>query len=342
MKVSASIELVMQLAAQEAIAGEYEEIGPEHLLMGMLKFAELPVDELEKICPKAGAVRQLTVEVEMVGKELKARRISATEVRRRLRSILSSGGKPYEGGTVHRSRACREAFDAAAKVAGDCRSEGILIVHLLEAVLRTPTDPIAEALGRRPHRHVETPLLDEHGRDLPRMAADGRLPDRNDREAERKVLMRALSQEDVRVILLITDDQDAATAVIEKVAQSVASKDCPQALEGTRIVDLGNVLTPSRKSSEALDLIDRLLAEAACDEQVVVCLPPIEVPVGPDKSKEWPDRLKGARQGGTFRCVVRVSPGAYRRWIGADPSWASLAEPIWIHDSMGSEVPWEL
>ena len=37
MKVSASIEFVMQLAGQEAIAGEYEKITPDHLMLGILK-----------------------------------------------------------------------------------------------------------------------------------------------------------------------------------------------------------------------------------------------------------------------------------------------------------------
>jgi len=41
MKPSISIQIVWPLAAQEAVALEYEFIEPSHLFLGTLKFAEL-------------------------------------------------------------------------------------------------------------------------------------------------------------------------------------------------------------------------------------------------------------------------------------------------------------
>ena len=55
MKVSASVEMVMQLAGQEAIAAEFKEIEPEHLLAALLKFSELPTEEMDKIAPGSTA-----------------------------------------------------------------------------------------------------------------------------------------------------------------------------------------------------------------------------------------------------------------------------------------------
>ena len=48
MKIAASIELVMQLAAQEATSGRFKEIEPPHIVAAILKFAELPGGEVER------------------------------------------------------------------------------------------------------------------------------------------------------------------------------------------------------------------------------------------------------------------------------------------------------
>ena len=107
MKVSASIELVVQLAGQEAIAGRHKEIEPEHVCLALLKLAELPVEEADKIAPGSSAARELAAEVGAVREELQVRGVDTTEIRRRLRRTLGRGRNAYEGGPMHRSPAGR-------------------------------------------------------------------------------------------------------------------------------------------------------------------------------------------------------------------------------------------
>ena len=86
MKVSASIELIWNLAARESIAGCFPEIGAEHFLQALLKFAELPVEDLDKVAAGPDAARLLAGEVQNVRAELAGRKIESTECRRRLRA----------------------------------------------------------------------------------------------------------------------------------------------------------------------------------------------------------------------------------------------------------------
>ena len=61
MKVSASTELVWQLAGQEAMVRQFEKIEPEHFCIALLKFSEIPVEEVEKIAPGAEVARAMSV-----------------------------------------------------------------------------------------------------------------------------------------------------------------------------------------------------------------------------------------------------------------------------------------
>ena len=98
MKASVSIELLWQLAAQEAIVGEFAEIEPEHFFAAMLKFAELPVEELGHLVRGGRVPRELATEVDSVREELDSREIDSTRVRRELRARLGKGGNPYHWG----------------------------------------------------------------------------------------------------------------------------------------------------------------------------------------------------------------------------------------------------
>ncbi|MFQ5473737.1 MAG: hypothetical protein ACE5FA_12760, partial [Dehalococcoidia bacterium] len=165
MKIAASIEFMCSLAAREAIAAEYKEIEPEHLLAAILKFSELPVAELEKMAPGAHVARELAHDVEAARRELSDRAIDSTGVRRELRSAMGSGSCKYGGGVIHRSSASREVFDRAARLADDTGSESLSPIHVLEVILASPSPTmektLGEAVGPRIPRATETPLLAE-------------------------------------------------------------------------------------------------------------------------------------------------------------------------------------
>ena len=100
MRVSASVELVWQLAAREAVAGEFGEIEPEHFMMALLKFAELPVEQVENIAAGAEAAKDLALEVGTVRERLESLSVETTKARRKLRGRVGRGKSPYEGGVV--------------------------------------------------------------------------------------------------------------------------------------------------------------------------------------------------------------------------------------------------
>jgi ATP-dependent Clp protease ATP-binding subunit ClpA len=180
MRACPSVELLMQLATQEATSGRFKEIEPGHILAATLKFAELPVEEVDKMAPGSDAAKLLAAEVHAIRQELAGRFIDSKQARRRLRAELGRGNALHVRPPLHRSEASREVFDAATKLVENAGCEALKAQHLLEALLLSPTPVVikvfGDALRTKTWKPGETPLLERFGRDLTRLAAEGKLP----------------------------------------------------------------------------------------------------------------------------------------------------------------------
>jgi ATP-dependent Clp protease ATP-binding subunit ClpA len=346
MKISASIEIIWQLAGQETIAGEFKEIEPEHLFMALLKFADLPVKEVNNIAPASEAAKQLAVEVGRVREELANRAIDSTKIRRSLRAQMGKGGNPYEGGQIHRSPASRALFDAATKWADDAGVETLTAEHLFAAIFASPTAAIVQLLGDKSRPKMpktsKTPLLDEHGRDLTHLAAIGKLKESPARRAEAKVLVQALSRTTCRCVFLITDSDDAAFSVVAATSFLIVSKNCPSMIKGNRIVDITAMKSVPGSLERHMSQLEQIMAEAAAEKKVILFVPPIEIIEASSRVNHWLNLLKAKLEKGLVQCICRVSLQAYKDWIEKDAGLKRLAESIWIHDEKKGGIPTEI
>ena len=346
MKVSASIELIMQLAGYEAMAGRFGEIEPEHLLAAILKFSELPVNKMDQLAPGAVSVKQLSAEIDAVKKELTDRSIDSTQVRRKLRTQKGRGTGSPPGGQMHRAQASREIFDVAAKLADDAGSDAMGAKDLLDALLIAPTRTIeqvlGDAVGVKAKKHAETPLLDQHGNDLAPVNAQATMALDSSRKAECKALIRALAQDVSKSVLLISDNDSVVHAIVTTIAQTTTNKKAPQEFKGKRIKDLTRLESSSSTKQDVSEQLDQILSEAADAQDVILFLPTIGSGQSSTEVKEWADHLKSSLQKRSVQCICRVSPSAYRRWIQKDLEWKRLTKAMWICNEIIGNIPSEL
>ena len=340
MKVSASIELVLQLAGQEAIASQFKEIEPEHLLEGALKFADLPVEQVRKIAPGENAANDLAVEINALRKELAARTIESTKVRGALRAKLGKGNTPYAGGPMHRTQASRAIFDAAAKLADDRNDETLTAKHLLEAILSAPTPMMREVLGKaiapQPRKPIESPLLQQWGRELVGEAAIAEAS--GEWQAECKTLLHAL---EVRRSVLVVGRSESVQSVLAAAAQAIAGGDCPAALKEKRLIDVREAGAPKAKPAELLELQDRLLAEAAvAPEVILICA--IEARQLSEPLVGALAALKSKLAAKAIQCIITVESRVYDKLMATDRTWKRLAQMMWVHETQQKGVPTEL
>ncbi len=345
MKVSASIELIWQLAGQEAIAAEFREIEPEHFLMSLLKFSEMRASELEKLGAGSEAVQALVTDMGSLQQELQERGLDSGAVRRELRRVLGRGSDPYEGGQIHRAQATRECFDKAATTAADAGSDTLMGAHLLRTILESPTPAIAQVLaeagGARPQGKPEQPLvkLYEYGKDLNRLTAEQKLGQDNARLAEAKAVLRILGLEQRNSAFLVTDDVEVARKIAFTVARLLSGKDVPAELRGKRIIDLSEPTKDSTKAVETSGLLEKLLVEAAGIRGVILYLPAISPQS--QHTPTWVEALHSLASGGKIQFVARA-PVIARAGIEKDPGWRRTARIVNVANEKMDDIPGEL
>lgn len=342
MKVSVSIDVVWQLAQQEAIAARFGEIEPEHFLEALLKFAELSTDEVGRISGNPDVARMLAVEGDAVRRELEKRSIDGALVRRALRAGLGTGKDSYDGGTLHRSPAARELFDAVGRLAEEDGSDVVTAPHFLKASLSAPSPAMEKALreaGSGSAGSRGTPLLDELGTDFTRMAAEGELiPDRG-RKAEGRAMLQALSRGDGKSVLLVASNDGVARLAVGCLSAAMGGEDCPPSLRGSRVIDVSQV-PEGDEAEDPVARFERIFQEASSARNVILFVPGVEAESAADGP--WIALLKETLSGGSPRCILRVSPKVYESLIHRDPEWKRLGSVMWIADDRRPGVPKEL
>ncbi len=164
---SISLDLVMQMAAQEALAARFREIEPEHLAMAVIKFAELPVHDATDGAGGPNQLKMFLAEVAAIEQKLYELRLDGVSARRQLRQRMGAGDRTGDDREIHRSDASRTVFIDAVEIARHAGSQALRPIHLFEALLASPTPLIAEVLRLRP-----APQKVAEAADLPRVSLD--------------------------------------------------------------------------------------------------------------------------------------------------------------------------
>jgi len=344
MKVAASLELVWQLAAREAKALDWETIEPEHFGMALTKLAEVPVQDVERIVSGAEAAKELARDVKAVRDLLQEKNIDGQRARRTIRAKLGKGNAAGGDGRMHRSDASRSLFNTAAKLADEGDGDTLTPAHLLEALLATPTDIMAQALEEAPAvsadaRRAATPLLTDMGEDLTELARQGKLRG-SGRRAECNALLTALAGRESGCVFLISDKDDTVRAVVAAAAQSIAAGRVPQTLKRQRIIDItlhGPRGTDTNKWKAGMQ---GFLKEALGDGKTILFWPPVasadpDIPLTlqllePRAGKEVP------------RIICRLPSDVYEKYIKSVSQWKLQSQTIWIRDEEVSVIPMEL
>ncbi|MFC1603662.1 hypothetical protein ACFL5F_01420 [Planctomycetota bacterium] len=348
MKKSASTEFMWQLAAQEAIAGHFQNIEPEHFCMALLKLSELPMEEVNKIVANSAVVRELAADVNTIRDELVARSINTTRTRRRLRKQMGKGNSTNDKGQIHRSKASRELMDVAAALAVEVGTKTLTPCHMLAAILSSPSEVLQVVLDCKDKAGTSVitklPHLAKHGVDLVQLAGEGRLLSGEGRKVEGKVIVRALADFGERCILIVTNDGDAAMQAVREAAVTIQSKQCPPALKQCRIVDVTSIESLQKKyASKPIDefegIVEKFVAETSSVDRFVLVWPAIQLDRGTGNINRWAELLMKALASSSIRCICRITPRAYHKLVNKDSTWQLKAHVMWIRNESDREIP---
>ncbi len=354
MKLSPSIDLIWRLAADEMAAGEFSEIQPEHFAMAMLKFAEVSVKTPEESGEQAEIAKVLSEETQLIREALQKCGIEGTSARRKLRKQLGKGDAPHKGAKIHRSAASRTLFESAAALASESGSATLTPLHLLTALVQSPTPAIAQAVlgkAQTPPPLAALPLLEKHGRDLVRQAADGKIRVQRGREAQCKAVTQVLQLKERKSVLLVSNSDELVVDLANTLAGVIAATNAPAELKNRRFIDIAEKsrldelkgMRPSREEeAEELERMRQLLAEAAAHPEVILLVPAVRTGPKEVSGARWSNLLQEALAKGKVQFICRVAPKVFTECLRKDPIWKKHTRAVWLEQLKQGSVPREL
>jgi len=142
------LDVVLNIAASEAVAAGYAEITVGHLLIALAK-----VSELNGTSPEAGLALPARQEFDLLG-------IDPRRFRRRLRELFGRRGNPPQSALVHRTPACKTVISDAEGLA---RAAGVpldasLLVRAAFAGWVASGGSGSDGLGIAPIEEIPTEL----------------------------------------------------------------------------------------------------------------------------------------------------------------------------------------
>ncbi len=185
-------------------------------------------------------------------------------------------------------------------------------------------------------RASQTPTLDEYGRDLTAMAAEGRLDPVVGRDAEIEQTIEVLSRRTKNNPVLIGEAGVGKTAIVEGIAQRIVDGEVPDTLRGRRLVqiDLTGLVAGTRYRGDFEERLKNLMDEIReHSDELVAFIDELHTVVGAGSSEGSMgagNMLKPALARGELHIVGATTLDEYRRNVEKDPALERRFQPILV------------
>src|SRR5438128_1279584 len=268
------VRKVLQMAREEAARLHHEYVGTEHILLGLIREGEgvaaavltnLNVDleeiqqKIEETVKKGKAAAAAGPDLPYTSRAKKVLELAMSEARELNHSYV---------GTEHLLLGLlREEKGIAAQVLTDA---GVNLEQARAETLRLlgsemPSGPAPSGSGAQPaspksEKKSKTPALDHFCRDLTQLAAEGQLDPTIGRQKEIERVMEILSRRKKNNPVLIGEPGVGKTAIVEGLAQLIASGQCPDALKDHRVLslDMAAVIVDPPTVDETIEILKGL------------------------------------------------------------------------------------
>src|SRR5580765_2572917 len=313
-KFTEKAQEALQEAAELARGLGQQAVEPEHLLLTLIRQSE-------------GVGRTLVERAGVSVQALEPALVSAVE---RFPKV-SGGSQPYL------SQALNKVVEQAEAEAENLKDEYISTEHLVLALADSKSmkdagakhDALLGALRQiRGSQRVtdQNPeskyqALEKYGRDLTKLAAQGKLDPVIGRDEEIRRVIQVLSRRTKNNPVLIGEPGVGKTAIAEGLAQRVAQGDVPESLKDKRVVslDLGALVAGTKFRGEFEDRLKAVLKEIeSSDGQVVLFIDELHTLIGAGAAEGAIDAanlLKPALARGELRAIGATTLDEYRKHI---------------------------
>jgi ATP-dependent Clp protease ATP-binding subunit ClpC len=329
------VRKVLQMAREEAARLHHEYVGTEHILLGLIREGEgVAAAVLTNLNVDLDEIQQKIEETVKKGKAPAAAAgpdLPYTSRAKKVLELAMSEARELNHsyvGTEHLLLGLlREEKGIAAQVLTDA---GVNLEQARAETLRLlGSDMPAGAKGAsgqpasRAEKKSKTPALDHFCRDLTALAAEGQLDPTIGREKEIERVIEVLSRRKKNNPVLIGEAGVGKTAIVEGLAQLIASGNCPEALRHHRVLalDMAAVIAGTKYRGQFEERLKAVMNEIAQNRNVILFIDELHTLVGAGAAEgaiDASNMLKPALARGELQCVGASTLNEYRKYIEKD------------------------
>src|SRR5476651_2036921 len=323
---------VVVLAQEEARTLKHNYIGTEHILLGLLREEEgLAARVLESLDITVERVRGQVVRIVGSGEEVTSGQIPFTPRAKKvlelaLREALSLGHN-YIGTEHILLGLVRENEGVAARILLDFDADAEKIRN---EIIRMLSGPGRRSGGGQPGAGAgsgegkkSSKLLDQFGRNLTKLASDGKLDPVVGRETEIERIMQILSRRTKNNPVLVGEPGVGKTAVVEGLAQRITNSDVPELLKNKQIytLDLAALVAGSKYRGEFEERLKKVMKEITQRGDIILFIDELHNLVGAGAAEGAIDAasiLKPALARGELQTIGATTLDEYRKYLERD------------------------
>ena len=367
-KFSNRVKEVISLSREEAIRLGHDYIGTEHLLLGMIREGEgiavgllrklgVAMDDLKGVMEKSIANTAIDHKKAKSGSN-----VPLTKQAEKVLKITYLEAKIFKSdliGTEHLllsilrdqdNVACRvlEKFDITYEVIKE-----LLEYHIQSPRASSDTDDgdddssklfgSGRESGKGSGEKSRTPVLDNFGRDLTKLAEEDKLDPIVGREKEIERVAQILSRRKKNNPILIGEPGVGKTAIAEGLALRIVQKKVSRVLFGKRVItlDLASLVAGTKYRGQFEERMKAVMNELEKSPDVILFIDELHTIVGAggaSGSLDASNMFKPALARGDIQCIGATTLDEYRQYIEKDGALARRFQIVMVDATSPEET----
>ena len=365
------ISEILAYSREEAARLASRSVGPEHLLLGMLRMKEGPViDVFHRLAINTANVKtalESRVREDEIGMPINTNELVLNEKASNILKLAVLEARIQRTTRVDEQHLLlailHDQVDNGAKIVLEMNNmnyEDTLALLSVKNGIGLPDEDFEEEeeQGSNSQRQSpsgshtttqtkqtksKTPVLDNFSTDLTQQALDNKLDPVVGREREIQRVVEILGRRKKNNPILIGEPGVGKSAIVEGLAQMIARRDCSPMLFGKRLVtlDLTGVVAGTKYRGQFEERLRQLIKELEQNNDVIIFIDEIHTLIGAGStpgSMDAANILKPALARGTIQCIGATTLDEYRNSIEKDGALERRFQKVLIEPTNAEET----